>query len=95
MQREKQAPCEEADVGLDPGTPGSRPGPKAESESLSPRRPYALYISAHFILVCRYHNNCHFTDAKTMPGDAKGRGRCRTASQAAGPGDLQSGGGGL
>ena len=28
-QREKQAPCWELDVGLDPGTPGSRPGPKA------------------------------------------------------------------
>ena len=28
-QREKQAPCREADVGLDPGTPGSGPGPKA------------------------------------------------------------------
>ena len=25
-QREKQAPCREPDVGLDPGTPGSRPG---------------------------------------------------------------------
>ena len=28
-QREKQAPCREPDVGLDPGTPGSRPGSKA------------------------------------------------------------------
>ena len=28
-QREKQAPCWEPDVGLDPGTPGSQPGPKA------------------------------------------------------------------
>ena len=28
-QREKQAPCREPDVGLDPGTPGSRPGLKA------------------------------------------------------------------
>ena len=27
--REKQAPCWEPDVGLDPGTPGSRPGLKA------------------------------------------------------------------
>ena len=25
-QREKQAPCRKPDVGLDPGTPGSRPG---------------------------------------------------------------------
>ena len=28
-QREKQTPCTEADVGLDPVTPGSRPGLKA------------------------------------------------------------------
>ena len=27
-QREKQAPCREPDVGLHPGTPGSRPGLK-------------------------------------------------------------------
>ena len=30
-QREKQAPCRELDVGLDPGTPGSRPEPKADA----------------------------------------------------------------
>ena len=34
-QREKQAPCREPDAGLDPGTPGSRPGPKAGAELLS------------------------------------------------------------
>ena len=28
-QREKQAPCREPDGGLDPGSPGSRPGLKA------------------------------------------------------------------
>ena len=28
-QTEKQAPCREPDMGLDPGTPGSRPGLKA------------------------------------------------------------------
>ena len=28
-QREKQAPCREPDVGLNPGSPGSHPGPKA------------------------------------------------------------------
>ena len=28
-QREKQAPCREPDVGLDPRSPGSGPGPKA------------------------------------------------------------------
>ena len=28
-QREKQAPCKKPDVRLDPGSPGSGPGPKA------------------------------------------------------------------
>ena len=28
-QREKQVPCREPDVGLDPGSPGSRPGLQA------------------------------------------------------------------
>ena len=34
-QREKQAPCRNPDVGLDPRTPGSRPGPKAGAKPLS------------------------------------------------------------
>ena len=32
---EKQAPCREPDVGLNPGTPGSHPEPKASAEPLS------------------------------------------------------------
>ena len=36
MQREeKQAPCREPDGRLDPGTPGSRPEPKADAQPLS------------------------------------------------------------
>ena len=35
-QREKkQAPCRKPDAGLDPGTPGSRPEPKADAQPLS------------------------------------------------------------
>ena len=34
-QREKQAPCREPNVGLDPGSPGSRPRPKAGAKPLS------------------------------------------------------------
>ena len=34
-RREKQAPCGEPDVGLDPGSPGSRPGPKTGAKPLS------------------------------------------------------------
>ena len=34
-RREKQASCREPDVGLNPGTPGLRPGPKAGAKPLS------------------------------------------------------------
>ena len=34
-RREKQAPCREPDVGLDPGTPGSHARPKAGAKLLS------------------------------------------------------------
>ena len=34
-QREKQAPCKEPDVGLDPRTPGSHPELKADTQPLS------------------------------------------------------------
>ena len=35
--REKQAPCREPDVGLDPGSAVSRSGPKAGTKPLSHR----------------------------------------------------------
>ena len=42
-QREKQAPCREPDVGLDPGTPGSHPEQKADTQLLShPGIPHIL-----------------------------------------------------
>ena len=34
-QRERQAPCWEPNVGLGPGAPGSRPGPKTGTKLLS------------------------------------------------------------
>ena len=34
-QREKQAPCKETDVGLDPWSPGSHPELKADAQPLS------------------------------------------------------------
>ena len=34
-QRKKQDPCRESDAGLDPGTPGSDPRPKAGAKPLS------------------------------------------------------------
>ena len=47
-QREKQAPRREPDVGLDPGTPGSRAEPKADTQLLSrPSVPIVL-VSLQF-----------------------------------------------
>ena len=34
-RREKQAPCPDPEVELDPGFPGSHPGPKASANPLS------------------------------------------------------------
>ena len=34
-QREKQTPCREPDVGLDPRTPRSQPEPEADPQPLS------------------------------------------------------------
>ena len=34
-QKEKQAPCREPYVGLNPGTPGSRPGPLGRRQALN------------------------------------------------------------
>ena len=44
-QREKAAPCRERDMGLDPGTPGSRPGLKAGAKPLNhPELPHVLSL---------------------------------------------------
>ena len=46
-QREKQAPCREPDVGFDPGSPGSRPGPKAGAKPLRhPGIPTPMFLAA-------------------------------------------------
>ena len=43
-QREKQAPLREPDVVLDPGTPESRPEPKADAQPLShPGVPFSIF----------------------------------------------------
>ena len=41
-QREKQVPCREPDVGLDPKTPGSQTEPKADVQPLSHQAPWNL-----------------------------------------------------
>ena len=52
-QREKQAPCRGLDTGLEPGSPGSRPGPKADAQPLSPQGVPAasfLNLTSHIFL---------------------------------------------
>ena len=46
-QREKQAPCREPDVRLDPRNPGSHPEPKADAQLLShPGNPGILFLTS-------------------------------------------------
>ena len=47
--REKQAPCKEPIAGLNPRSPGSRPGPKAGAKPLShPGCPSFLTLNEDF-----------------------------------------------
>ena len=49
-QREKQTPCREPDAGLDPGFPGSRLEPKADTQLLShPSIPFLFVFKAEEI----------------------------------------------
>ena len=62
-QREKQAPCREPHVGLDPRTPGPRPGPKAGAKPLShPGIPqeYAFLnkLLSWFLYIVKLENIC-------------------------------------
>ena len=51
-QKEKQAPCREPNVGLDPRTRGSRPEPKADAQPLShPGTPHCIIFKMGAILV--------------------------------------------
>ena len=71
-QREKQAPCREPDVGLDPGSPGSCPGPKADAQPLSPPgTPGKILWWTSF----RMKDNCNFKIR--WPEDSRGQGANR------------------
>ena len=49
-QREKQAPCREPDAGLNPGTVGSCPEPKAATQPLShPGVPTAMFFKRFYL----------------------------------------------
>ena len=55
-QREKQTPCRVPNVGLGPGTPGSRPGPKAGAKLLShPGIPLYFVFKITFHHVVKQH----------------------------------------
>ena len=53
-QRQKQAPRREPDAGLDPGTPGSRPEPKAGAQPLSPTPKDPLVCSLYDYILCLF-----------------------------------------
>ena len=57
-QREKQASCREPDVGLDPGTPGSWPEPKADTQPLSHPGVPNLVLWLNKADMERRHNSC-------------------------------------
>ena len=48
-QREKQAPCREPGVGLDPGSPGSRPELKAELKADTQQLSHSGVPLPHFL----------------------------------------------
>ena len=70
-QREKQTPCREPDVGLDPRTPGSRPEPKVDAQPLS--HPGIPHFSFLFIDLClprdkeRNEWRCHVMSRTLLP----------------------------
>ena len=67
--REKQAPCREPDMGLDPGTPGSRPGPKASAKPLShpgdpPDITFFIAVLTGRIIPAHTHGTPHSTHSE-------------------------------
>ena len=75
-RREKQAPCREPNVGFDPGSPGSRPGPKAGAKPLRhPGIPYTVVLVTNFAhWPILQEENSHFMDSFTNYIRLKGKG---------------------
>ena len=77
-QREKQAPCKEPDVGLDPMTPGSQPEPKADAQPLSyPDAPNFLVFIVIFLSFFLKNSFIHSVIHQRERGRDIGRGRSR------------------
>ena len=71
-QREKQAPCREPNMELDPGTLGSRPELKTDAEPLThPSAPADIYIYICFCTraLCRAMNQGNSQDSFHPPRD--------------------------
>ena len=61
-QRQKQAPCREPNIGLNPGTLGSGPEPKTDAQLLSePGTPrfFILIFKKYFIYLFMRHTHTH------------------------------------
>ena len=58
-QREKQAPCREPDVVLDPGSPGSHPGLKAELNRCATRAAPVLFLTDKNVDLIKLSNLDH------------------------------------
>ena len=61
QRREKQAPCREPDAALDPRTPGSSPGPKADAQPLShPGIPKIVFLKVKFYFYFLFFGEINF-----------------------------------
>ena len=81
-QREKQAPCGEPDVGLDPGAPGSGPGPKPLSHPEIPCLFIYLFLnrSGLWVFFERLWESAHAQEQ--VEGRGRGRERILSSLQA-------------
>ena len=80
-QRENQAPCTEPDVGLDPGTLGSRLEPKVDAQPLSHPGISEIFFLKTYFFLRREHTCMH----KQMEGGGRAgegwRGRSRLPTE--------------
>ena len=71
-QRKKQAPCREPDMGLNPRTPGSRPGPKAGTKPLSHPGCPCLFFKFYLFTHERHTERETETQAEEEAGSMQG-----------------------
>ena len=72
----------EPDVGFDPGSPGSRPGPKAGAKPLRhPGIPFYLFFKKDFIYLFEREREREPERAQARGAAGKGKGRSRVSSE--------------